>query len=75
MDMKTSAMDYSYEYELQQDANNYKVDQRELLAGYDILDKDDWTKAAYANDLEYLQEMQEVLEIEKEFLEQEMIEE
>ena len=77
MDMKTSSMEYSYEaYEqLSQDSNNYKVEQNYFADGYDILDKDDWTKTAYANDLENLAEMQEILEIEKELIEQEMIEE
>ena len=77
MDMKTSSMEYSYEaYEqLSQDSNNYKEEQNYFADGYDILDKDDWTKTAYANDLENLAEMQEILEIEKELIEQEMIEE
>ena len=77
MDMKTSSMEYSYEaYEqLSQDSNNYKVEQNYFADGYDILDKDDWTKTAYANDLENLAEMQEILEIEKELIAQEMIEE
>ena len=57
--MKTSAIEYAYEFELAQESSNHKV---EFLDGYDILDKDDWTKAAYANDLENLQEMQEILE-------------
>ena len=69
-----SAMEYAYEFELAQESNNnHKVEQ--FLDGYDLLDKDDWTKAAYANDLENLQEMQEILEIEKEFIEKEIIEE
>ena len=51
------------------------MEQLAYLDGYDLLDKDDWTQKAYANDLENLQEMQEILEEEKQLLEQEMIEE
>ena len=44
MDMMTSAMEYTYKFELeQQDSKNHKVNQREFLDGYDLLDKDDWT--------------------------------
>lgn len=79
MDFKNSAMEYTYEYyEHQQESNNYQVEQMEQIAyldGYDLLDKDDWTQKAYANDLENLQEMQEILEEEKQLIEQEMTEE
>ena len=51
------------------------MEQIAYLDGYDLLDNDGWTKSAYANDLENLQEMQEILEEEKQLLEQEMIEE
>ena len=40
-----------------------------------MLDKDDWTKTAYANDLENLQEIKEILEVEMESIEQELKEE
>ena len=76
MDFYCGAMEYSYEYYArQQESNNYKVEQLAYLDGYDINDKDDWTKSAYANDLENLQEMQEILEEEKQLLVQELIEE
>ena len=69
-------MEYTYEYyEHQQESNNHKVEQLAYLDGYDLLDKDDWTKTAYANDLENLQEMQEILEVEMESIEKELIEE
>ena len=76
MDFMNSAMEYTYEYyEHQQESNNYKVEQLAYIEGYDLLDKDDWTKTASANDLENLQEIKEILEVEMESIEQELKEE